>query len=82
MSLPSTAKKRDVRPHDQLSAERSSANTEERSFGTLTFVTSEGESIVFDGMEMPVSEAAALAGEAALGRIWDRPAEEEAWRDM
>ena len=49
---------------------------------TLTFVTTEGERIVFDGMGIPVGEAAALAGEEALGRVWDRPAEDLAWRDM
>ncbi len=80
--LPSTAKKRGGRQHDQPSAKRLLPKAEERSSGTLTFVTSEGESIVFEGMDVPVSEATALAGEEALGRIWDRPAEEEAWRDM
>lgn len=50
--------------------------------GTLTFVTSDGERIVFDDMDIPVEEAAALLGEDALGKIWNRPAEDLAWRDM
>lgn len=49
---------------------------------TLTFVTSDGESIVFDGMDIPVEEAAALMGEDALGKIWNSPTEDSAWRDM
>ena len=49
---------------------------------TLTFVTTEGERIVFEGMDIPVEEAAALLGEEALGRIWNRPAEDDAWRGI
>ena len=49
---------------------------------TLTFVTTEGEKIVFEGMDVPVEEAAALMGEEALGRIWSRPAEDDAWRGI
>ncbi|MGI4792328.1 MAG: hypothetical protein ACRYFS_26170 [Janthinobacterium lividum] len=48
----------------------------------LTFVTSEGERIVFEDMDIPVGKAAALAGEEALGKIWNRPAEDLAWRDI
>ena len=49
---------------------------------TLTFITSDGETIAFDGMDIPVGEAAALAGEEALGRIWNRPEEDLAWRGI
>ena len=49
---------------------------------TLTFVTSDGEVIVFDGMDVPLAEATTLASEEALGKIWNRPAEDAAWRDM
>lgn len=52
------------------------------SFGTLTFITTEGEHIVFEGMDIPVEEAAALMGEEALAKIWNRPAEDAAWRDI
>jgi|GEM_PF-1514548 len=53
-----------------------------KSSSTLTFITTEGEHIVFEGMNIPVGEAAALMGEEALAKIWDRPAEDEAWRDI
>ena len=36
--------------------------------GTLTFVTTEGEFIVFEGMNVPVEEAAIRMGEEALTR--------------
>ena len=49
---------------------------------TLTFVTSEGEHILFDGMNVSAEEAAVLIGEDALGKIWNRPAEDLAWQDM
>ncbi len=49
---------------------------------TLTLITSDGEIIVFDGMDVPIEEAAALISEDALGKIWNRPAEDLAWRDM
>lgn len=49
---------------------------------TLTFVTSDGETIVFDGMDIPIGEAAALASEDALGKIWNRPEEDLAWRGI
>ena len=49
---------------------------------TLTFITTEGEEIVFEGMHIPVEEAAALMGEEALVRIWSRPAEDDAWRGI
>ncbi len=49
---------------------------------TLTFITSDNETIVFDGMDIPVGEAAALASEDVLDKIWSRPAEDLAWRDM
>ncbi len=49
---------------------------------TLTLITSDGETIVFDGMDIPIGEATALASEDALGKIWNRPAEDLAWRDM
>ena len=38
---------------------------------TLTFITTEGEYIVFEGMNIPVEEAAALMGEEALARGYD-----------
>ena len=50
--------------------------------GTLTFVTTEGEQIVFEDMDVPLEEAVALMGEEALGRIWNRPAEDDAWRGI
>ena len=49
---------------------------------TLTLITSDGEIIVFDGMDVPIEEAAALISEDALGKIWNRPAEDLAWRDI
>lgn len=49
---------------------------------TLTLITSDGEIIVFDGMDVPIEEAAALMSEDALGKIWNRPAEDLAWRDI
>lgn len=49
---------------------------------TLTFIAEDGEVIVFDGMDISIEEASALAGEDALGKVWNRPAEELAWRDM
>jgi len=49
---------------------------------TLTLITSDGEIIVFDGMDIPIGEATALASEDALGKIWNRQAEDLAWRDM
>ena len=48
----------------------------------LTFITTEGEEIIFEGMDIPVEEAATLMGEEALGRIWSRPAEDDAWRGI
>ena len=48
----------------------------------LTFITTEGEQIVFEDMDTPVEEAAVLMGEEALGRIWSRPAEDDAWRGI
>lgn len=48
----------------------------------LTFITSEGESITFPGLGTPTGQATAIASEDALGKIWDRPAEDLAWRDM
>lgn len=48
----------------------------------LTLITSDGEVIVFDGMDVPIAEATALASEDALGKIWNRPAEDAAWHDM
>ncbi len=54
----------------------------ESSTDILTFITTEGEHIVFEGMDIPVEEAAALMGEEALGRIWNRPAEDDAWRGI
>ena len=48
----------------------------------LTFVTSEGETLTFSELEMPMGEATALASEEAMSKIWDRPAEDLAWRDM
>ena len=54
----------------------------ESSTDILTFITTEGEEIVFEGMNIPVEEAAALMGEEALGRIWNRPAEDDAWRGI
>ncbi len=50
--------------------------------GSLTFITSEGESITFPDLELPPGEAAAIAGEDALSKIWNRPAEDMAWHDM
>ncbi len=49
---------------------------------TLTFVTTEGEQIIFDGMDIPVEEVVALIGEEALAKIWNRPAEDAAWRGI
>ena len=49
---------------------------------TLTFITTEGEHIVFEGMDIPVEEAAVLMGEEALGRIWNRPAEDDSWHGI
>lgn len=50
--------------------------------GGLTFITSEGEILTFPDAGSPPGDAAALAGEEAIRKIWDRPAEELAWRDM
>ena len=49
---------------------------------SLTFVTTEGEHITFSDMTMPVGDAAAIAGEEALGKIWNRQAEDQAWHGM
>ena len=49
---------------------------------TLTFITTEGEQIVFEGMDVPVEEAAALMGQEAFSRIWNRPAEDDAWHGL
>ncbi len=50
--------------------------------GTLTFVAADGERLVFTGLDLPLGEVALVAGEEALGKIWNRPAEDAAWRDM
>ena len=49
---------------------------------SLTLITSDGEVIVFDGMDVPIAEATALASEDALAKIWNRPAEDAAWHDI
>lgn len=49
---------------------------------TLTLITSDGEVIVFDGMDVPIAEATALASEDALAKIWNRPVEDAAWHDI
>ena len=48
----------------------------------LTFITSDGEVIVFEGMNVPLAEETAHASEETLGKIWNRPAEDAAWRDL
>lgn len=50
--------------------------------GSLTFVTTEGERITFSDLAMPPADEACLAGEEALAKIWNRPAEDRAWRDL
>ena len=39
---------------------------------TLTFVTTEGEHIIFEGMDVPVGEATWIMGLEAMTRIWGR----------
>lgn len=48
----------------------------------LTFITSEGESITFPDLGMPIGDATAIASEDTISKIWERPAEDLAWRDM
>ena len=48
----------------------------------LTFLTSDGETITFPDTGLPPGDASAIAGEEALHKIWNRPAEDVAWRDM
>ena len=49
---------------------------------SLTLITSDGEVIVFDDMDVPIAEATTLASEDALAKIWNRPAEDAAWHDI
>ncbi len=50
--------------------------------GELTFITDEGECITFPESGLTLAEATALAGEEALGKIWNRSSEDQAWRDI
>lgn len=61
---------------------RQTAQTAQTATNDLTFITSEGERITFPEMEMPIGDATAIASEEAMGKIWNRPSEDLAWRDM
>lgn len=52
---------------------------EDAGTGSLTFVTTDGERITFSDLAIPPADEACLAGEEALAKIWDRPAEDRAW---
>ena len=41
-----------------------------------------GEILAFPDTELPPGDAAAVAGEESVRKIWDRRAEDVAWRDM
>lgn len=74
--------KREVRPNQNESTSNTEPLASVDDTSSLTFVTSEGERITFSDLEMPVGDAAAIAGEEALEKIWNRPAEDQAWRAM
>ena len=78
----STATGGNGRAKSRQSVPTISPETAAATSGELTFLTSEGETLTFPDTGLSPGDAAAIAGEEALRKIWDRPAEDAAWRDM
>lgn len=48
----------------------------------FTFRADDGEVITFDASPLSPAEVTTLGGEEALGHIWNRSVEDDAWQDM